>query len=113
MHNISKLISENRKEAYELLKNNGGRIDFIDNPEGDNINNDAVFEANLPWVGMDDGGDSIADFAVLAAECNGECISILTYSTECEDVEGWRMDAECIYGSENCVYEEIGERLNK
>ena len=111
MHNIWKFINENKKEAYELLKNNGGRIDFINDPEREDIDSDEVFKnENLPWVGLPNG-NGVADYAVLAAECDGDGFSILVYNTEENCSEGWQTDAECIYGSENYVYTAIIERL--
>ena len=70
MKQIFNIVNENRKEAIDLVKKNGGRIDFVegiirnnpDDPDEDSWDG-YIAEEEVPWVIM--GLDSIVDTAVL------------------------------------------------
>ena len=100
MHNISKMVAENRAEAYGLVKQKGGKIEFVDD------NNPTP---NCPSVVG--GFDSIADLVILAVKCSEDMkepnLEFLAY--DCEECEciGWIDDASCVNNTENAVYEYI------
>ena len=117
MHDITKLIQENRKEAYEIIKAHGGKIEFVEDiihndPEDDYQDdwNGCIVAQNVPWCILE-GCDHLMDVAVLAVKCSereGQ-VDFLIYDNELDEVFGWESDATCCNNTENYVYEFIGE----
>lgn len=115
MHDITKLIQENRKEAYDIIKARGGKIEFVENIIHNNPENDeeddwdgTIGEENVPWVVL--GFDTIFDTAVLAVKCSERepNIEILAFDAENNSCIGWCDDATCCGNTENSIYEFIG-----
>ncbi len=121
MQDISKVINENRQEAYDLIKRAGGRIDFVSdiikNDPDDDSQDDWIGNPNeysLPWVvtGYDEG---LIDTAVLAVKCEEKegQIEFLAFDVEADECYGWVSYAECCSNTENEVYMFIDELVNK
>ena len=121
MQDISKVINENRQEAYDLIKQAGGRIDFvtdiIKNDPDDDSQDDWKGNPNehsLPWVvtGYDEG---LIDTAVVAVKCGKKegQIEFLAFDVESYECYGWVSYAECCSNTENEVYMFIDEFVNK
>ena len=115
MHDISKLIRENRKEAYDIIKAHGGKIEFVKDIIHNNPDNDeeddwigSIGEENVPWVIL--GFDEIVDTAVLAVKCgkNEPNIEFLAFDNDSYECIGWCDDASCCSNTENAIYEVIG-----
>lgn len=121
MHNISKLVLENKQEAYDIVKANGGKIEFVDdiihnNPdddEEDDWDGDPC-EQNIPWA-VGNGCDMLIDAAILAVRCGEKEneLDFLVYDNENYNVMGWLSCSDFAYTTENAVYEHIGENYNK
>jgi len=123
MQDITKVINENRNEAYDLIKGLGGRIDFVEDiikGTTDDSEDDWQGDPNehsLPWVvvGYDEG---LIDTAVLAVKCgernelpNGD-IEFLAFDVEAGECYGWISYATCCSNTENEVYMFIEEWIN-
>ena len=116
MKQIFNIVNENRKEAIDLVKKNGGRIDFVegiirnnpDDPVEDSWDG-YIAEEEVPWVIM--GLDSIVDTAVLAVRLDGEKLLFLCYDVESGWVYGWYSCATCCGHTDNEVYLFIEEFL--
>ncbi len=118
MHNISKLIRENKVEAYNLLKDNftNGLVGFAADVIQDDFKvnekwDGDLYENNLPWavLGTDNG---VTDAAVLAVRISNEdthTIECLLYDNDNQECIGWHDDAELVGITANEVYERIGE----
>lgn len=112
MHNIGKLVRENKAEAIDIIKAFGGEISFIGGkaPEG-NEWLDGVDKKALPWVIVYDC--ELIDMAVLAVRLNesGE-IEFYGFDTKVPEASDWREVSECANGTENEIYEFIGNHNN-
>ena len=110
MKDITPIIEENCKEAIEIVKKNGGRIDFVEGIVDDNWDDNPNMY-NVPWVvvGYDEG---IIDTAVLAVRNNGVCLEFLAFDNVACECYGWIYSAECCSNSENEVYMFL-EKYNK
>ena len=118
MHNISKLIRENKVEAYNLLKDNftNGLVGFASDVIQDDFKvnekwDGDLYEHNLPWavLGTDNG---VTDAAILAVRMGNEdthTIECLLYDNDNHECIGWHDDAELVGITANEVYERIGE----
>ena len=116
MKSIAKLVNENRNEAYELIKQAGGRIDFVDDIiKGSTDDSEDDWNGNpseycLPWVvtGYDEGLIDTAVLAVKLGEKEGH-IEFLAYDAEEWECYGWISYAECCSNTDNEVYMFIEE----
>lgn len=116
MKSIAKLVNENRNEAYELIKQAGGRIDFVDDiikgstDDSEDDWNGNPSEHSLPWVvtGYDEGLIDTAVLAVKLGEKEGQ-IEFLAYDVEEWECYGWISYAECCSNTDNEVYMFIEE----
>lgn len=110
MHNISKLVQENKQEAIEIIKKNGGSISFVGDVAPDkwigNLN-----EVKLPFVIISDL--PIFDCAVLAVRLteSGE-IEFYGLDVDIYEASMWREVSECANNTENEIYEYIGNKFN-
>ena len=118
MIDISKYVQENRKEAYELISKNGGRVEFVEgiirNDPDDHTRDDwsgSPFQENIPWV-VTANDNGLVDTAVLAARCNGDKkeyhVELLCYDSDCEECVGWLSFGDCVGNTDNEVYMFIG-----
>lgn len=101
MKYITDIVLENKKEAYDLLKKAGGRIDFaVGLDEYENFDD----VGDSPSVILD--GESIVDGLALAVRVGVEpnTIDFLAYDLDLEDNIGWLMTDRCLSNSENEIY---------
>lgn len=116
MKSIVALVNENRNEAYELIKQAGGRIDFVDDiikgstDDSKDDWNGCPSEYDLPWVvtGYDEG---LIDTVVLAVKLGEEegHIEFLAYDADEWKCNGWISYADCCSNTDNEVYMFIEE----
>lgn len=104
MYNITKLVQSNKKEAIEIIKSMGGKIDFVENPENWNGN---LSKAKVPMVIIDDL--PIYECVVLAVRLT-ESGDIEFYGLDVDVPEAscWREVSECANNTENEIYYFIG-----
>ena len=96
MKDIIALVLENRNEAYNLIKDRGGKINFFDlNISDDNLD-ECIYDYDFPWViiSYDEG---LIDVAVLAVKCgdNDGDIEFFTFDCINDECYGWISCAEC------------------
>ena len=116
MKSIAKLVNENRNEAYELIKQAGGRIDFVDDiikgstDDSEDDWNGCPSEYDLPWVvtGYDEGLIDTVVLAVKLGEEEGD-IEFLAYDADEWQCNGWISYSDCCSNTDNEVYMFIEE----
>lgn len=109
MKQIFQIVNQNREEAIELVKKNGGCIDFVENiirnnpddPDEDDWDGD-IAEEEVPWVIT--GLATVIDTAVLAVRLEGDCLLFLCYDVDENLVYGWQTYATCCGHTDNEVY---------
>ena len=109
MKQIFQIVNQNREEAIDLVKKNGGRIDFVediirnnpDNPDEDDWDG-YIAEEDVPWVLM--ALDCIVDTAVLAVRLDNNRLMFLCYDVEKQEVYGWYSRTTCCAHTDNEVY---------
>lgn len=114
MHNVAKLISENRVEIYNFIKSQGGFINFATNNQDECLDDDWDGDFDdcreiVPWLALS-GCDYLVDAAILAVKCGQEethTIDILVYDNNTEDIY-WDDTSDCIGYNEQVLYDQIG-----
>ena len=115
MKNIREIVNENRKEAYELVKARGGRIDFVegivkgstDDSEDDWLGD--PYDEDIPFVILSAdtlGSFAYIDTAVLAVKVCEDKEDIMFLGYDCADgcCSGWHTIGECAYETDNEIY---------
>jgi len=107
MFTLDFVTENNKKEAIEILRKNGGRINFasaLDNGahEDEFDNSDIDVNDDLPCVILDCGNGPF-DAYVLAVEVTNDNVDILIYDPE-ENHTEWVDTSACCSYSENDVY---------
>lgn len=112
MKNIIDLVLENRNEAYNLIKDRGGKINFFDLNISDDNWEECIYEYDLPWV-IVDHDEGLIDLAVLAVKCgdNDGDIEFFTFDYINGECYGWIPCARCCSCSDYQVYMFIEEYL--
>jgi len=110
MHNISKLVRENKAEAIDIIKAFGGEISFIGGVEPKEFN-DNPYKLNVPIIILDCA--ELIDCAVLAVRLNesGE-IEFYGFDTKVPEASEWFTASECANNTDNEIYEFIGNHNN-
>lgn len=105
MKDVIALVLENRNEAYNLIKDRGGKINFFDLNISNNNLDERIYDYDFPWViiSYDEG---LIDVAVLAVKCgdNDGDIEFFTFDFINDECYGWISCAECCSYSDNQVY---------
>ena len=121
MKNLSLILEENKREAIDLLKQHGGRIDFVediiknnpDNYEEDDFLGD-ISDFDCPIV-LAEGCEDVEECAVLSAVYNEDNDSIDVWVRDTAS-EGSFLDfwTDCSFGnySEDDVYQHIYDEVN-
>jgi len=118
MQDIFKLVEENRVEAFNLLKANGGEIRLLEETDEQikDGNWDGCFCGNTTDCVLDSGSNGIlADVCVLAVRCSGRegQLEFYCYDLDACEFIGWQDDATFLFNTENRVYEVIGKIFTK
>ena len=110
MHNIGKLVRENKAEAHKIIKAFGGEISFIGGVEPKEFNGNP-YKLNVPIIILDCA--ELVDCAVLAVRCGKSEGDIEFYGLDLSVPEAseWFTTSECANNTENEIYEFIGDNF--
>lgn len=121
MINIAKAVAENRKEAFDIIKANGGRIEFASNIIHGSTDDDDDWDGDndeldeLPAVVVS-GSDCIVDAVVLAVKCGDEdnkVVDFLAFDIEADYVIGWLNYGDAVCSCDDNIYQHIYEHYSK
>ena len=114
MRDIYELVSSNKEEALDIIRANGGRIDFVEFDEsGENLTEESIDklrdeESSLPVIVM--GFDTPCDITVASVRIGlGGTIEAFLWDGELGEDLGWDDLSSAVYVTENAVYDYLGE----